>query len=267
MSDNNSSSSSSGGGSSSGAGGSGGGGRPSRILFIRDIPKDLDQHTVEDLFVKQPGFLTIRRLPHFTFVEFTDTDTSTQALQNLQGFTFRSFDKPLLIEYDKDTRDDARKRKSDYDERDSKRRDSSRYASYPRDDYRGRDYRYDSFGGGYPGYPSFNSGLGPGSSYPLPGAASGSLSGPNDCATLYVTSLPKDVTERELSILFRFMPGFTRVRLITREGKSPFCFSDFTDGASAAYALQTLQGFRVDMNEPYGLHIEFDKNHRPFKRV
>jgi len=239
--------------------------RPSRILFIRDLPKDLDQDTVDTIFNKQPGFITMRRLPNFTFVEFRDIETSTQALQNLQGYTFRSYDKPLHVEYDKATREDTRKRKIESDrdksygtdDRDSKRRDRA----YPpaRDDYRRGDYRPNDF--------FFNSGYGPfppmGGYPPGPGVppAPGL---PTDCSTLYVTSLPKDITERELSILFRFMPGFSRVRLIVRDTKSPFCFADFLDPSSASYAIQNLQGFRVDLKEPYGLHIEFDRNHRPY---
>ena len=83
--------------------------------------------------------------------------------------------------------------------------------------------------------------------------------------TLYVTNMPKDVTEREvhekticmtfvlltlfpqLSILFRFMPGFAKVRLVLRDGKAPICFVDFVDQSTAFAAMQTLQGFRMDL--------------------
>jgi len=239
---------------------------------VREIPPDLDHATVEELFNKQPGFLTFRRLPHFTFVEFTDIETSTQALQNLQGYTFRpSYDKPLHIEYDKDTREDTRKRKVEYSDRDKstsypsdrdnkrRERDSRESSNSYRDDYsRSRDYRYNDYfyNQQYPPFNAFNT-------Y-APGTSTTSTM-PNDCSTLYVTGLPKDITERELSIVFRFMPGFTRVRLITRNEKMPFCFADFSDPGTANYALQTLQGFRVDMRDDFGMHLEFDKNHRPYK--
>jgi len=77
--------------------------------------------------------------------------------------------------------------------------------------------------------------------------------------TLYVTNLPKDVTEREMSILFRFMPNFLGVRLITKEGKSPICFVDFVDAASAAVAMHLLQDFRIDLRDDREIHIEYDR--------
>lgn len=46
---------------------------------------------------------------------------------------------------------------------------------------------------------------------------------------------------QEMSILFRFMPGYYGARVVLREGKPPICFVDFTDPSSAAFALQALQ--------------------------
>eukprot|EP01087_Luapelamoeba_hula_P008637 TRINITY_DN2177_c0_g1_i1.p1 TRINITY_DN2177_c0_g1~~TRINITY_DN2177_c0_g1_i1.p1 ORF type:complete len:145 (+),score=16.46 TRINITY_DN2177_c0_g1_i1:499-933(+) len=103
---------------------------------------------------------------------------------------------------------------------------------------------------GYPGYPASTS---------VPGFYSSAERG-----TLYVTNLPRDVTERELSILFRFMPNFSKMRLVVREGKAPICFVDFLDGPSAYLAMQTLQGFRMDLRDTSlpGLVVEFDKDTR-----
>jgi len=241
----------------------------SRILFVRDIPKDLEYRTVEEVFSAQHGFVTLRRLPHFTFVEFKDIESSSQALRNLQSYQFRTYDRPMTIDFDRDTRDDAsRKRKEEFvdDRSDTKRRDERdrRGDRFHRDDYsrRGGDrfseMLYPSRGIPYPtfGVPNF-------SQQSVSSSSMGTMI-PQDCGTLYVTNLPKDVTERELNILFRFMPGFTRIRLVVRESKLPICFADFLDAQSAAYALQTLQGYRIDLRDPEGLHIEFDKHHRPF---
>jgi len=86
------------------------------------------------------------------------------------------------------------------------------------------------------------------------------------CSTLYVTGLPKDVTERELSIAFRLMAGFLHFRLVVRDSKTPLAFVDFVDSQSAAIAMQFLQGFRMDLKDSQGLYIEFDKNNRKFKK-
>jgi len=234
--------------------------RPSRILFVREVPRDLDNSTVEELFNKHSGFVCLRRLPQFTFVEYNNEESATIALQALQGYVFRSGDRPLSIDFDKDARD-SRKRKGDSvgEERDSKKRDSSSSSSssssfsrFHRD-----DYRRDNNPPPLPRFPEI---------FSFPQFPFGPPNPPQDCSTLYVSALPKDVTERELSILFRFMPGFSRVRLVVRDGKAPICFADFLDGPSATYALQTLQGFRLDMRDSFGLHIEFDKNHRSFSR-
>ncbi|EFA85620.1 RNA-binding region RNP-1 domain-containing protein [Heterostelium album PN500] len=86
------------------------------------------------------------------------------------------------------------------------------------------------------------------------------------CSTLFVSNLPKDVTERELSILFRFMRGFINVRLVQREGKYPICFCDFRDTLSAAGAMEMLNGFKMDTKDiSSSISIEFDKSrtHRP----
>ncbi|KAF2078680.1 hypothetical protein CYY_000051 [Polysphondylium violaceum] len=110
---------------------------------------------------------------------------------------------------------------------------------------RSREHGRDSAVGGY-GYPGSSS---RGSDHLLVA-----------CPTLFVSNLPKDVTEREMSILFRFMGGFIGIRLINKEGKLPICFCDFIDTPSAAMALDMLQGFRMDPKDiSSSISIEFDK--------
>jgi hypothetical protein len=57
---------------------------------------------------------------------------------------------------------------------------------------------------------------------------------------LFVTNLPNDVTERELSILFRFIPGYQGVRLIARDGRI-FAFVEYIDAQCSTVALTTFQ--------------------------
>lgn len=77
-------------------------------------------------------------------------------------------------------------------------------------------------------------------------------------STLFVANIPKDITTRELNILFRFMPGFQGVRLVMKEGRAPICFADFLDPNCAALAMHSLQGYRLDKDSP-GLTVEFDR--------
>jgi len=77
------------------------------------------------------------------------------------------------------------------------------------------------------------------------------------CATVFVRSLPADVTKRELELVFRFMPNFVRVRLLTRA--DPIAFVDFADIPSAHAALITLQGFFLGNQS---INIQYDRDHR-----
>jgi len=449
----------------------------SKILFVKEIPIIGEQF--EDLFRQQPGFVAMRRKPNFAFVEYKDKDYSSDALDKLQGYKFDPLDKPLIIDYDRGSKDyqddyyrsiqmrkrdghrdgghhhhnhrDMRDIREDRDRRDmppsrnnrdrelrdrdlrekelmeirdkeirdelrdrelrdrefrdrndnnnipssssSKREDETITTSsiittesnnkkdmdddedfddedddeksikhrprsksnvisptnshndggtsttsskshsdskpsssyYPsekkrqRDDYHsgggsssggyydGPQSRYDDRGSSYkrPSHsdsydrhyymtsnreqnhssPHFNiaydhyregssngGGGGSGSrrehhnrdSYGYGGSATsdqhllGAASHP--CPTLFVSNLPKDVTEREMSILFRFMRGFIGIRLINKEGKLPICFCDFVDTTSAVMALDMLQGFRMDPKDiSSSISIEFDK--------
>ncbi|EFA80073.1 hypothetical protein PPL_06895 [Heterostelium album PN500] len=79
--------------------------------------------------------------------------------------------------------------------------------------------------------------------------------------TLFFSNLPKDVTERELSILFRFMRGFLNVRLVQRDGKYPICFCDFRGVPSAAIAMEMLNGFKMDPKDTSSsISNEFDRS-------
>jgi len=78
-------------------------------------------------------------------------------------------------------------------------------------------------------------------------------------ATLFIGNLPADVTEREMSILFRFYAGFNGIRLVIREGRPPIGFADFDNLNLATLALNALQGFKLDKDHAGGLSLEFDR--------
>jgi len=234
-------------------------------------------------------------------VEYEAVDQAREALLALKDYKFRSSDRHLVIDYDRDTkvtrkrkefperdrgdkdnkftrdsreresvRDSVRNRERDY-ERERFSREREREIRDSRDRYPRPDH-HDDFRRGDPHPHSFSNDsaslLFPRTNLfgqlPFPGFGglygnqSSHHSKENPCPTLFVGNLPSDVTERELSILFRFMPGFYGVRLITRDGKFPICFVDFSDTACASVAMQYFQGFKMD-KDSLGLSIEYDK--------
>jgi len=88
-----------------------------------------------------------------------------------------------------------------------------------------------------------------------------SHSNENPTHSLFISNLTPDVTEREISILFRFCPGFLGVRLVPREERS-LCFLDFVDTTLATAAMHTYQGYRIDPRSP-PLLIEYNKHPPP----
>ncbi|KYQ91389.1 RNA-binding region RNP-1 domain-containing protein [Tieghemostelium lacteum] len=365
--------------------------KASNIIFVKDIPQGIHPQEFEDLFSRLPGYITMRRKPYFAFIEFKDKECSTNAMRKYQAYKFHSLDRPLIIEYDKDSSNssninntnnntnnnnnrDSRTGDRDYrdsrDSRDNASYMSSYYSSSTSSSYRGdgrddldqtsnetgsliqlkdsnsplimadkdyeqgmiiekdllddeereekhksrashldnpdsyynrsngssrvhngsldyppphhnshhhhpytppqetyqerkryRDDRYqDSYYGAQERYdrPSDRS-------YPPYSTSPYSRSMPpympHAGPTLYVSNLPRDVTERELSILFRFMRGFIGIRLINKDGRQPICFCDFDNVQSAGMALEALQGFRMDPKVPSSsISIEFDKS-------
>lgn len=86
---------------------------------------------------------------------------------------------------------------------------------------------------------------------------------------VYVEGLPYDVSEREVSHLFRPFPGFRSVRLISRDKngqKSLICFADFEDIVQSTVCINTLQGYRFDKNDLVGLHFSYGVNKHKDKK-
>lgn len=54
------------------------------------------------------------------------------------------------------------------------------------------------------------------------------------------------------------MPGFLNARLVLRDDRAPICFIDFIDATSATYAMNMLQGYKLEKSLP-GIVIEFDR--------
>ena len=98
----------------------------------------------------------------------------------------------------------------------------------------------------------------------------------NATNTIYVEGIRCDATEREVSRKFKmflsykvcsfsdiFRPfrGFKSVRLIPRE-KGPdekviLCFADFENALQTTIVINTLQGYRFDKDDIWGLQFSY----------
>ena len=88
---------------------------------------------------------------------------------------------------------------------------------------------------------------------------------PNASSTLYVEGVPKDATVREMSPCFVPLRGFSPRGSWRRRGfEVPLCFSEFADPGLAFAAMETLQGYLIDRDDPDStcLRISFAK-HQP----
>ncbi|KAF0292455.1 Protein couch potato [Amphibalanus amphitrite] len=84
-----------------------------------------------------------------------------------------------------------------------------------------------------------------------------SVAGNTPCSTLFVANIGQNVTEQDLKEIFGSLPGFTRLRMLTKGG-SPVSFVEYQDTNHAAVAMAMLQGF-VLSPERGGVRIEYAK--------
>ncbi|XP_037086163.1 protein couch potato-like isoform X1 [Pollicipes pollicipes] len=84
-----------------------------------------------------------------------------------------------------------------------------------------------------------------------------SVAGNTPCSTLFVANLGQNVTEQELKEIFGSLPGFTRLRMLTKGG-SPVSFVEYQDTNHAAVAMAMLQGFVLSPDRG-GIRIEYAK--------
>jgi hypothetical protein len=85
--------------------------------------------------------------------------------------------------------------------------------------------------------------------------------------TLYITGLPYDIKEREIQLLCRPYPGFEFCNLNLRYD-APSAFAKFSTREAAESALQALQGFQFDLNQPELLiRVDFAKSDTMRKTV
>jgi hypothetical protein len=225
--------------------------KKSHILFVKSVPRDLDERDVDALFNRQKGFVAVRKVRNLYFVEFNSVDNSSIAMAKFQEYRFRKDDTPIEIEYDINTGGKSKRRTEPVDRFISAR---NRSKSPPRRSERSqRDV---------PQHVEYYRGMAPHGMTPYQYPPR-----PQDHsqrATLFVSNLPSDVTERELSIIFRLIPhfgSFKGLRMIKRNDRN-ICFVDYHEVSDAVMAMDQLQGFRIDPRDQSGIRIEFDKGEK-----
>lgn len=241
---------------------------PSETLFVADLPEDVSKDSIEAAFSSFPGYTSVRTRSDkhgkmVAFIEFDTVEQSTTVCESLTGILrLRPTDPPVSIHFAKQSRngegDNERKRGREDDGGDRSVRSRGDGACHIC---------------GNPGHMSRNCptrGGGGGGGYGM-----GQRSAPSNIgtpsSTLYVDNVPADVSEREISHIFRPFPGFQDVRHVPMkktgyDAKAFLCFIEFASTESAMAALQTLQGYVLDLKHPQSpaLKIEFAKTaHKP----
>ncbi|KAL3997538.1 RNA recognition motif family protein [Acanthocheilonema viteae] len=79
------------------------------------------------------------------------------------------------------------------------------------------------------------------------------------CSTLFVANLGDGITEDELKTIFCAYPGFTRLRLHTRNDTT-VAFVEFRDVRQATLVMNALQGCRISNSHRGGIRIEYARN-------
>lgn len=95
---------------------------------------------------------------------------------------------------------------------------------------------------------------------PLQMALFGDMAGNLPCSTLFVANLEKGCTEQLLRDTFSDLPGFRRLKMLSKGLGSPVCFVEFLDVHTATYAKQILHGRIFGTGEKGGIRIEYAKS-------
>jgi RNA recognition motif-containing protein len=278
----------------------------SATLFVAEVPLEVTEAEFRSTFGVCEGYRSARLRSDRNdntvgFVEFNDRESAAAARERLEGFKFSSNDSGITIHFAHNSRS---KDKHQHYQQDSPRSlrqgvgSPSRYVNgYHRmDGYSNGRADVGSRKGVRPGLSFMPMGMQPVlstsaaalngtdmSGIPFyPGLGSPNLSYPSyqayhlpaDAApTLYVEGLPLDATEREVSHIFRQMPGYLDLRIMLKESKQHparvfnFCFVEFDNKYHATAALHHLQGYKMEKNDVKGLSISYAKTLRKERRT
>ena len=163
------------------------------------------------------------------FVIFSDVTSASNALRSMQGFPF--YDKPMRIQYAKETSDIIAKRNGTFVERPKK--DPNAVAAAKREKKKEADAALIA-------PPGTN-----GTSVAGTDATSGSgTEAPNKI--LFLINLPENTDQTMLQLLFQPFAGFKEVRLVP--GRADIAFVEFENEQLSTMAKDALQGFKMGPN-------------------
>ncbi len=164
------------------------------------------------------------------FVIFSDVTSASNALRSMQGFPF--YDKPMRIQYAKETSDLIAKRNGTFVERPKK--DPNAVAAGK------KDKKKEAGAAVLP--PSGTNGT---SAAGIDATAgSGGAEAPNKI--LFLVNLPENTDQTMLQLLFQPFAGFKEVRLVP--GRADIAFVEFENEQLSTMAKDALQGFKMGPN-------------------
>jgi len=258
---------------------------PSATLFIADIPASLSEQEFFSVFQIQEGFKSARlrkdRNNHTVgLADFEDSDSASLTMETLQGYKWNPHvDKGITIHYSHNATNSQRTR-TDFEKNTNRFRNERGFVQGSN----ARDRESPLHENGPRSTPpslsvSFMPDLSPlqqntptQSQMPnMPNYTYPNMfpSLPTDASsTLYVEGLPSDATEREVAHIFRPFPGYQSLRILTKESKQNpsrlynLCFVEFDNKYQATFALNHLQGYRLDKDDTKGLTMSYAKTER-----
>jgi len=263
---------------------------PTNTLFIAEVPHNIPEKDFVAIFQAQEGFKSARlrrdRNNHVVgFADFEDTDSSSLALETLQGYKFgfvgSGAEKGLNIHYSHNNtntqhptynirgpRHDRPHTQTSITERDSL--NSHQENGTTRSQHPSLSFMPDlsplSLPSSHPAQTQLSNTL---PNYTVPNVFPQLPS--DSSSTLFIEGLPSDTTEREVAHIFRPFPGYQSLRILTKESKqSPnrfytLCFVEFDNKYQATFAMNHLQGYRFDKDDTKGLSMSYAKTERKTK--
>jgi len=242
---------------------------PTNTLFVADIPSHVIQEDFVSIFSHQEGLKNARlrkdRNNHVVgFADFEDSESASFAMETLQGYKWSVNDHGITIHYSHNATNPSRQR-------------SENGSTNPRTDRNFGHSSRESENGSRPALsvPFMPDLVSPQqnppqvSSHPNYGYPNMFPALPSDASsTLYVEGLPADATEREIAHIFRPFPGYQSLRILTKESKQNpsrvynLCFVEFDNKYQATFALNHLQGYRLDKDDTKGLSMTYAKSER-----
>jgi len=256
---------------------------PSNTLFVADIPSNVTLEEFISIFRAQEGFKNARlrrdRNSHTVgFADFEDPESASFAMETLQGYKWSKDEHGITVHFSHNTTNNSRQQNTNERNNNTKitsnrternTMGSSRTLSHSENGTRTSPpsvsfmpdlvspaVQQNSPLQSIPSHPNY--------SYPnmfpnLPSDAS---------SALYVEGLPPDATEREVAHIFRPFPGYQSLRILTKESKQNpsrvynLCFVEFDNKYQATFALNHLQGYRLDKDDTKGLTMSYAKTER-----